>query len=82
MDPTDLALRAAHAHLTRQSFAITAAESVPGKPGLYAIWGDEPAWHQLGLTFDDSTSLYIGKAERTLRGRDINTHFDAGSGTA
>ncbi|WP_353067759.1 GIY-YIG nuclease family protein [Curtobacterium caseinilyticum] len=49
---------------------------------MYANWGDEPAWRQLSLTFHDSTPLYIGKAKRTLRGREINIHFDAGSGTA
>ena len=52
---------------------------VPDEPGLYAFYGDGPAWSSLGLTpaFDDQP-LYVGKAERSLNGRDVRTHFAAG----
>lgn len=52
---------------------------VPKAPGLYAFYGDRQAWSDLGLepAFDDQP-LYVGKAERSLRGRDVGTHFTAG----
>lgn len=57
----------------------TAVESVPKAPGLYALFGDKQAWSSLGLTaaFDDQP-LYVGKAERSLNGRDVRTHFATG----
>lgn len=84
MHSTDLALHTAdaRAELTGGSFAITDAESIPASPGIYAIWGSESAWNGLRLTFRKATPLYIGKAKRNLRRREIDTHFDAGSGTA
>lgn len=56
-----------------------AVEVVPNGAGLYAFFGDGPAWSSLGLTpvFDDQP-LYVGKAERSLNGRDVRTHFAAG----
>ena len=56
-----------------------AVQVVPDEPGLYAFYGDRAAWSSLGLTpaFDDQP-LYVGKAERSLSGRDVRTHFAAG----
>lgn len=52
---------------------------VPKEPGVYAFYGDEHAWSELGLSpaFDDQP-LYVGKAERSLNGRDVGTHFAVG----
>lgn len=52
---------------------------VPKAPGLYAFYGDEQAWSDLDLSpaFDDQP-LYVGKAERSLHGRDVGTHFSTG----
>lgn len=52
---------------------------VPKRPGLYAFYGDERAWADLELSsaFEDQP-LYVGKAERSLNGRDVGTHFSAG----
>lgn len=57
----------------------TAVALVPASPGLYAFYGDDLAWSSLGLSpaFDDQP-LYVGKAERSLNGRDVRTHFAAG----
>jgi hypothetical protein len=48
-------------------------------PGLYAFFGDPMAWSDLGLSpaFDDQP-LYVGKAEKSLNGRDVGTHFATG----
>lgn len=56
-----------------------AALSVPDQPGLYAFYGDEEAWVDLALepVFDEQP-LYVGKAERSLNGRDVRTHFASG----
>ena len=58
---------------------VDALERTPRKPGLYAFSGDEVAWRQLGLTpaFRDQP-LYVGKAEKSLSGRDVGTHFATG----
>ena len=51
----------------------------PRKAGLYAFYGDEAAWADLGLTAVFSEQpLYVGKAERSLNGRDVRTHFASG----
>jgi hypothetical protein len=56
-----------------------AVELVPKRPGLYAIYGDERAWTDLGLTpIQKGRPLYVGKAERSLNGRDVRTHFAPG----
>lgn len=56
-----------------------AVESVPHEPGLYAFYGDERAWSELGLgSGADHQPIYVGKAERSLNGRDVRTHFAAG----
>lgn len=56
-----------------------AADLVVNSPGLYAFYGDDLAWSDLSLTpaFEDQP-LYVGKAERTLNGRDVRTHFATG----
>jgi len=52
---------------------------VPPAPGLYAVHGDEVTWRELGLGEPpDERPLYVGKAERSLAGRDIRTHFATG----
>jgi hypothetical protein len=56
-----------------------AVEIAPRRPGLYAFYGDNRAWAELALTpaFQDQP-LYVGKAERSLNGRDVGTHFATG----
>ena len=55
------------------------AASVPHRPGLYAIHADADVWEELGLAVPpDPRPLYAGKAERSLAGRDITTHFATG----
>ena len=56
-----------------------ATYEVPKAPGLYAFYGDEQAWSDLDLSpaFDDQP-LYVGKAEKSLNGRDVGTHFSTG----
>jgi hypothetical protein len=52
---------------------------VPRQPGLYAIHADADVWEELGLVLPpDPRPLYAGKANRSLAGRDINTHFASG----
>jgi hypothetical protein len=52
---------------------------VPKHPGLYAFYGDDHAWLDLGLSRAyDGQALYVGKAERSLNGRDVGTHFATG----
>jgi hypothetical protein len=56
-----------------------AAERVPRKPGLYAIHASAEVWVELGLDEPpDERPLYVGKAERSLVSRDIDTHFGNG----
>jgi hypothetical protein len=56
-----------------------AVQLVPKQPGLYAFYGDDRAWLDLGLSpAYDGQPLYVGKAERSLNGRDVGTHFAAG----
>jgi hypothetical protein len=56
-----------------------AIELVEKKPGLYAFYGDARAWKDLGLrpAFEEQP-LYVGKAEKSLNGRDVGTHFATG----
>lgn len=52
---------------------------VPKAPGLYAFYGNDRAWAELGLSpAFDGQPLYVGKAERSLNGRDVGTHFAVG----
>ncbi|HVQ18152.1 MAG TPA: hypothetical protein VMT27_03850 [Actinomycetes bacterium] len=56
-----------------------ATHQVPSAPGLYAFYGDEQAWSELDLSpAFDGQPLYVGKAERSLNGRDVGTHFSTG----
>lgn len=56
-----------------------AVDLVPREPGLYAFYGDDQAWSDLGLTpAFGGQPLYVGKAERSLNGRDVATHFAPG----
>lgn len=53
--------------------------SVLAAPGLYAVHGDALVWEELGLTSPgDARPLYVGKAEDSLAGRDVGTHFKSG----
>ncbi|MCY7286694.1 MAG: hypothetical protein LH624_00175 [Cryobacterium sp.] len=56
-----------------------AAEFVAKQAGLYAFYGDERAWSELQLSpACDDQPLYVGKAEKSLNGRDVGTHFATG----
>lgn len=62
--------------LTSPQLAIPdAAVRAPRTPGLYAVYGADDAWCQLGLQDGDSRPLYVGKSEDNLAVRDIATHF-------
>jgi hypothetical protein len=63
---------------TRHAHA-EAVQLVPKRPGLYAFYGDDVAWRQLRLEpAFEGQPLYAGKAERSLIGRDVGTHFAVG----
>lgn len=68
------------AALTEPRLPLQGAEDrVPRRPGLYAIYGGPQAWKDLSLGEPpDDRPLYVGKAEDSLRGRDLNTHFGDG----
>jgi GIY-YIG catalytic domain len=56
-----------------------ATDIVPPRPGLYAIYAAAAIWGQLGLGKPpDDRPLYVGKAEESLVGRDLRTHFADG----
>lgn len=76
MAELDVALAA----LTDPRLPLKGAEDrVPRRPGLYAIYGADPAWQALGLgPSPDERPLYVGKAEGSLLGRDLITHFGNG----
>lgn len=80
MNTTQLSLQAlttaAVDALTAGRHAIVdAPQHVPPRPGLYAIYGDEQAWRDLGLEPAPDQPLYVGKAEDSLVSRDLNGHF-------
>lgn len=54
---------------------LDAPEHVPDRPGLYAIFGDDTAWEQLGLSPQGDQLLYVGKAEDSLVSRELRGHF-------
>jgi len=57
----------------------SAEGSVPGRPGLYAIYSDANTWNELTLGDPpDARPLYIGKAEDSLAIRVLKTHFGDG----
>lgn len=48
--------------------------------GLYAICGEGDVWRRLGLGDPpNDRPLYVGKAEESLRDRDLKQHFSSGS---
>lgn len=69
------------AALTAGPMTIATAFSgaVPNRGGLYAMYAEASAWQDLGLGVPpDGRPLYVGKAERSLRSRDLSTHFASG----
>lgn len=59
---------------------VEAEAHVADAPGLYAIYGSIETWKQLGLGEPpDTRPLYVGKAEHSLRARDLKQHFKTGS---
>jgi hypothetical protein len=78
--PSEAVIAAALEGLSGPSHAHgEAVRRVPREPGLYAFYGDHRAWVELGLIPSfDGQPLYVGKAERSLNGRDVGTHFAAG----
>ena len=67
-------------HLASSTMSIAEAKvDVPPRPGLYAVHGDTAVWRELGLGEPtDARPLYVGKAERSLASRDVDTHFSTG----
>lgn len=67
-------------HLAGPTMSIAAANvDVQRRPGLYAVHGEVAVWQELGLGEPtDARPLYVGKAERSLASRDVNTHFATG----
>jgi hypothetical protein len=75
---TDNALAAALSALAAPGVPVETA-IVPAKAGLYAMHASDTTWRELGLGEPpDARPLYAGKAERSLAGRDIGTHFSTG----
>ena len=72
-------IEAVLASLMEQRFPYAERElSVPNLPGLYAVYGDERAWCELGLGQPRSDSaLYVGKSEDGMVGR-LRSHFGNG----
>ena len=70
---------ALHALVGVRHARVDAVELAPRKPGLYAFYGDEVAWKELSLApAFEGQPLYVGKAEKSLNGRDVGTHFATG----
>ncbi|MBB3158102.1 hypothetical protein FHS07_001798 [Microbacterium proteolyticum] len=68
----------ARAALRGPRWSITdAAANVPDSPGVYAIYGNDQAWSQLGLERRADALLYVGKAEDSLVRRELRGHFAA-----
>lgn len=74
-------LTIACATLTGKRHTIAEAEQhVPDGPGLYGIYSESDVWRQLGLGDPpDDRPLYVGKAEVSLKARDLKQHFSSGS---
>jgi hypothetical protein len=68
------------AALSGSRISLVVAETrVPGRPGLYAVYGPPAVWKELGLGKPpDGRPLYVGKSECSLLARDIGTHFGDG----
>jgi hypothetical protein len=54
-----------------------AGQHVADIAGLYAIYGAQTIWQQLGLSDPDARPLYVGKAEASLKARDLRQHFES-----
>lgn len=54
---------------------VDALGHVRPEPGLYAIYGDERAWAELGLDPRHDVPLYVGKSEDSLAQRELQVHF-------
>lgn len=79
-DPSDPSgqLGAARAALSGERHPLREAD-LPNAAGLYALYGDPAAWHELQLGEPpDGRPLYVGKAELSLLTRDVRTHLRAG----
>lgn len=62
----------------RHTLALALPE-LPAEPGVYAIYGDAAAWAHLRLAPSrPEAALYVGKAEDSLRSRDLDCHFGDG----
>ncbi len=62
----------------RHTLALGLPE-LPAEPGVYAIYGDAAAWAHLRLAPPHpEAALYVGKAEDSLRSRDLDCHFGDG----
>ncbi|WXF92381.1 GIY-YIG nuclease family protein [Curtobacterium flaccumfaciens pv. flaccumfaciens] len=82
-DSLEVHLDNAKQALRADPFPVTSAERMPTGPGLYAVWSDEETWSELGLEWrGPRTPLYVGKAEDSLRRREVDTHFAARSSSA
>lgn len=73
-------LATAAASLADHKYALTdAVDKVPDEPGLFALYGPADVWSELGLGQAPSgAALYVGKAEESLKTRDLETHFRSG----
>lgn len=77
-DQLDELTASAVAALRGPGAAVRVAE-VPPAPGLYAVHAGKSVWRQLGLGDPpDRRPPYVGKTERSLVGRDVETHFATG----
>ena len=77
--PEELVAEALAALDAPRARPISASSAVPAKPGLYAVHADDAAWTEAGLAEPpDERPLYVGKAERSLASRDVETHFASG----
>lgn len=67
------------AHLRHKKRLAGAETWIPTCGGLYAMYGSEEVWLALGLAeLPDDRPLYVGKAEDSLFGRNVRTHFGDG----
>jgi len=56
-----------------------AVDKVPDEPGLYALYGSAEVWIALGLgQAPAGAALFVGKADESLKTRDLETHFRSG----
>jgi len=75
----DLISQACAALSSARHKLVDAEPHVPDEPGLYAVYGTAATWRQLGLGEPpDTRPLYVGKAEKSLKSRDLKQHFETG----